>query len=110
MHSPRRPSRQIPLEARRQHLEAWARSGLPGKRYAAQHGLSKSALYAWRKRLNGPAAADDAAPIQNTRLVAIAVQQQPTFELRLRSGHLLCFPEGVATEAVAALLRALEAP
>ncbi len=42
--------------------------------------------------------------------MAIAVQQQPAFELRLRSGHLLRFPDGITTEAVAALLRALEAP
>jgi len=42
--------------------------------------------------------------------VAIAVQTQPAFELRLRSGHLLRFPDGITTEAVAALLRALEAP
>jgi hypothetical protein len=50
------------------------------------------------------------APVHNTRLVAIAVQQQPAFELRLRSGHLLRFPDGISTEAVAALLRSLEAP
>ena len=109
MRSPRRPSRLIPLAARRQHLDAWARSGLPGERYAALHGLSKSALYAWRKRLHGPAALVD-APVHNTRLVAIAVQQQPAFELRLRSGHILRLPDGISTGAVAALLRSLEAP
>lgn len=30
--------------------------------------------------------------------------------LHLRSGHLLRFPYGITTEAVTALLRALEAP
>ncbi len=109
MSSPRRPPRRLPLEARRQHVEAWCRSGLTGPSYAAQHGLSSSCLYAWRKRLQGPStAAGTTTP--STRLVAIAVQTQPAFELRLRSGHLLRLPDGITTEAVAALLRALEAP
>ncbi len=58
-------------------LKLRARSGLPGKRCAALHGLSQSARYARRKGLQAPVA----APIPNTRLVTTAVQPQPSFAL-----------------------------
>ena len=109
MSSPRRRRRHFPLDTQRQHVDAWARSGLSVLRYAAQHDLSASALYAWRKRHPSPSPQDPPST-HNARLVAVAIQAEPCFELSLRSGHRLRFPEGASTGLVADLLRALEAP
>ena len=71
--------------------------------------MSSSVLYCWRKRHQGPT--PQAPPSSsNARLVAVAIQAEPGFELRLRSGNVLRFPDGATTSLVAALLRALEAP
>ena len=69
--------------------------------------MSSSALYAWRKRHHSPSPQDPPST-HNARPVAVAIQAEPGFELRLRGGNVQRFPEGATTSLVADLLRALE--
>lgn len=101
-----RSSATPPRDDARAHVAAWERSGLSARAYAVQHGLRAQTLYSWRRRLRASTLPDPDAP----RLVPIQVDPPALFELVLRDGHVLRCPIATPPAAVAALVRALEAP
>lgn len=91
----------------RARIDAWTRSGLSARAFAAKHGLGHDSLYWWRRRLrDAPAAESMPAP----RLVPVTFEAPAQCELVLRSGRLLRFPASLAPSTLRDLLVALEAP
>lgn len=101
---PRPPSTSIP-STWRAHVDAWARSGLSAKAFAAQHGLKSDTLYRWRRRLRAAPTPPPPAP----RLVEVQLEAPAVCELAFADGRVLRFPLSAEPARVGALVRALEA-
>ncbi|MFO0433448.1 MAG: IS66 family insertion sequence element accessory protein TnpA [bacterium] len=77
------------------HVEAAQRSGQTLWRYAAEHGLSRGALYAARRRLAHSASAATPSPFAAVRIVATPSAAAPSLAAsgapgRIAGGDCLC--------------------
>ena len=107
MAKPRATPKAPLIDQWRSRIDAWTRSGLSARAFAAQHGIGHDSLYWWRRRLrDAPPAASTPAP----RLVPVTFEAPTLCELVLRSGRLLRFPARLAPSTLRDLLVALEAP
>lgn len=120
----------------RRLLRLWRRSGLTGRDFCAQHGLSEPSFYAWRRELarrdqeatpavpqpttaqvhrarSRPRTAtrDAAAPVPAFLKVTLpAATPAPCLELVLAQGRLLRVTPGFDADLLRQLLRVLEEP
>ena len=73
-----KPERRDPAKEKhwRRLLRQWQRSGLTGRDFCAEHGLSEPSFYAWRReiaRRDQRAAGDDLSRVPATRPSAAAL-------------------------------------
>ena len=87
-----------------QHVDAWSRSGLSARVYAAQHDLRPSSLYSWRRRLRERG--ELAAP--SARILPVHVVAGASCEVLFPDGRTLRFPESMPAVRLRAFLDAME--
>ena len=87
-----------------QHVDAWSRSGLSARAYAAQHDLRPSSLYSCWRRLRERG--EFAAPA--SRILPVHVVASIACEVLLPDGRALRFPESMAPARLRAFLDAME--
>ena len=99
----------------RSFIAAWKKSGLTQREFASREGLPLSTLTWWRRRLKDDAEASSrpALPVPVEILprslpVTAAAVQSGSFEVELRSGHLLRVPFVFDVEVLGRLVSTLE--
>ena len=99
--APRAPDKSPNVLTPDEHLDAWRRSGTSARVYAEQHGLKPSSLYSWRRRRRH-------ARCDPPRILPVLLTPSATCEILLPDGRALRFHEGIAADALRAILRAME--
>jgi transposase-like protein len=87
-----------------QILKEKQREGLSYSEAASRHGVSKSSLCGWGKKLQGALGLDDAMDFVN---VVSPSSPPASFELRLASGCVLSIPTSVSVATMLEIVRGL---
>lgn len=92
----------------RRRLEEWQRSGLTGRAFCQQHGLSEPSFYGWRReiaRRDGERAAAERQPA----FVPVRVVAAEPIEVLVRGGRVVRVGPGFDAAQLRAVIQALEA-
>ena len=93
----------------RQRLARFESPGLSAPDFCVKEGVALSSFYAWRRRLNGPAATP-AADQAESRFVPIRIREAAPVELHLPGGVTLRLTPGCDLDFVRSLVAALGEP
>lgn len=103
MRPPKTPSALPRPRTPDEHVEAWRQRGVSARIYAAEHGLSASTLYGWRRAIRRRARS-----LHTQRILPVVVTPSTCCEVVFADGRTLRFPDTLAPATLRAFLGAME--